>query len=316
MGLETKRNEICYPYMLEKCYNLKEGKSMGGKDITEKTLEDYNDVFADIVNGFVFKGESRIDPDDLTNATARSQYKADEKLHEMERDVAKYWSKNNVNIAICGIENQTSVERYMPLRVFGYEGAAYRQQILSSKKEFVPVVTLVLYFGTKERWKQPKTIKEIVDIPNGMEDYVNDCKINVFEIAWLSEEEIERFHSDFRIVANFFAKKRQNKEYIPDDPQEIKHVDALLKLLSVMAGDNRYETILYDGSGKEIKNMCDVAERLENKGRIEGQNDLANAIRELKKGASPEELLKKGYDQNTIDLAIACGELLTTYADA
>ena len=62
--------------------------------------------------------------------------------------------------------------------------------------------------------------------------------------------------------------------------------------------------------------MCDVAERLENKGRIEGQNDLANAIRELKKGASPEELLKKGYDQNTIDLAIACGELLTTYADA
>ena len=56
--------------------------------------------------------------------------------------------------------------------------------------------------------------------------------------------------------------------------------------------------------------MCDVAERLENKGRIEGraegQSDLANAIQELKKGAKPEELLNKGYDQNTVDLAIAC----------
>ena len=192
------------------------------------------------------------------------------------------------------------------------------KRIRQKQKKGYPVVTLVLYFGTKERWKQPKTIKEVVDIPNGMEDYVNDCKINVFEIAWLSDEEIQRFHSDFRIVANFFAKKRQNKEYIPDDPQEIKHVDALLKLLSVMAGDNRYETILYDGSEKEIKNMCDVAERLENKGRIEGrkegrvegraegQSDLVNAIQELKKGTMPEELLAKGYDQHTIDLAITC----------
>ena len=30
---------------------------MGQKDIAEKTLEAYNDVFADIVNGLVFKGK-------------------------------------------------------------------------------------------------------------------------------------------------------------------------------------------------------------------------------------------------------------------
>ena len=114
--------------------------------------------------------------------------------------------------------------------------------------------------------------------------------------------------------ANFFAKKRVKKDYVPDDQQEIKHVDALLKLLAVMAGDNRYEELLDDTSGKEIQNMCDVAERLENKGRIEGrkegraegQSDLVNAIQELKKGTMPEELLAKGYDQHTIDLAITC----------
>ena len=38
---------------------------MGQKDITEKLLEDYNDVFADIINGLIFKGEQRILPENL-----------------------------------------------------------------------------------------------------------------------------------------------------------------------------------------------------------------------------------------------------------
>ena len=33
---------------------------MGIKDLTEKILEDYNDIFADIVNVLVFKGKQRI----------------------------------------------------------------------------------------------------------------------------------------------------------------------------------------------------------------------------------------------------------------
>ena len=33
---------------------------MGEKDITEKILEDHNDVFADIINGLVFAGEQKI----------------------------------------------------------------------------------------------------------------------------------------------------------------------------------------------------------------------------------------------------------------
>ena len=32
---------------------------MGQKDIAEKILEDYNDVFADIINGLLFDGDSR-----------------------------------------------------------------------------------------------------------------------------------------------------------------------------------------------------------------------------------------------------------------
>ena len=37
---------------------------MGQKDIVEKNLEDYNDVFADIVNALVFKGKQAVRPRD------------------------------------------------------------------------------------------------------------------------------------------------------------------------------------------------------------------------------------------------------------
>lgn len=64
---------------------------MAQKDITEKTLEAYNDVFADIMNVSFFRGEPVVYEGDLEDAQPRSYYKADGKLREQERDVSKYW---------------------------------------------------------------------------------------------------------------------------------------------------------------------------------------------------------------------------------
>lgn len=104
---------------------------MGQKDITEKILEDYNDVFADIINGLIFKGERQILPESLENTQVHSQYKAeDRKVHELERDVIKYWKDKEVELAICGIENQSNVKKYMPFRIIEYDGAAKEYQRL------------------------------------------------------------------------------------------------------------------------------------------------------------------------------------------
>lgn len=136
---------------------------MGEKDITEKILEDHNDVFADIINGLIFAGEQRILPESLENTAVHSQYKADdEKVHELERDVAKYWKDQDVQLAICGIENQSSVEKYMPFRIIGYDGTAYRSQLQDKRKEILPVMTIVLYFGTEHRWYGKRNIKGLM----------------------------------------------------------------------------------------------------------------------------------------------------------
>ena len=151
---------------------------MGEKDITEKMLEDYNDVFADISNVLLWQGKQVILEDELENAKDKSQYKAEDgKIHEQERDVAKIWKKGEIRIAMCGFENQTTVDKDMPLRVIGYDGASYKSQTLSMKKERYPVITIILYFGMKP-WKRPFSIHECFEIPEEMKEYVSDYKIN------------------------------------------------------------------------------------------------------------------------------------------
>jgi len=104
---------------------------MAQKDITQKLLEDYEDVFADIVNVLVFDGEEVVHPNALEASNLRSQYKAasDGMLHEQERDVVKYWKDGDLRIGLIGLENQIKVEREMVLRVLGYDiaGGIYRR---------------------------------------------------------------------------------------------------------------------------------------------------------------------------------------------
>ena len=53
---------------------------MGDKDVTEKILESYNDVFSDIVNVLLFKGEEILAADELEDQAPRAAYKADGKI--------------------------------------------------------------------------------------------------------------------------------------------------------------------------------------------------------------------------------------------
>ena len=170
---------------------------------------------------------------------------------------------------MLGLEHQTEPEKQMAVRVIGYEGANYRNQYKA--KQITPVITLVLYFGTEKRWQYPQNLKALMDIPDGLESYVNDYHIHVFEIAWLTDEQINMFQSDFRVVARYFSEKRKNKNYVPHDKTILRHIDAVLKLLAVMSGDHRYETILADPEQKgKVNTMDDALTRVINEGHARG----------------------------------------------
>ena len=246
---------------------------MAQKDISEKSLENLNDVFSDIANVLLFNGRQLIGEDELEDALPKTQYKADGKLHEQERDVAKYWKSGMMRMAYIGAENQTAIDPDMPLRFYGYDGSAYRQQLLLDRRDEngtvhrnprYPVVSMLLYFGNK-RWKKPKTLMDCMDVPKALLPFINDYRMNIFEIAWLTDEQVQLFKSDFRIVADYFVQKRQNNDYIPK-PDTIRHVDQVLKFLAAMSGDSRFEDILNDMQGRRPKNMCEVLDRIEARG--------------------------------------------------
>ena len=83
---------------------------MAGKDMAEKALEAYDDVFADIVNVLLFHGKRRVREEDLEQGRERSVYQGEKSLREQERDTSKYWRKNNIRIACIGFENETEPE--------------------------------------------------------------------------------------------------------------------------------------------------------------------------------------------------------------
>lgn len=242
---------------------------MAEKDISEKILEAYNDVFADIVNVLLFNGEQVINEDDLAEHSPRSAYKADGKVREIERDIAKYYLRQLIRIACIGFENQTGIAPDMPIRNIGYDGMDYRAQLNDKTGSRYPVITLVLYFGDK-RWDKPKLLSECFDVPEKFKPYFNDYKINLFEIAFLSEEQVKMFKSDFGIVADYFVQSRTNKDYKPS-PKVIKHVQETLHLLSVFTKDNRFENYVYDSTVKGEVTMSDVLTKLINEGNAEAR---------------------------------------------
>lgn len=261
---------------------------MGEKDTSEKMLADYNDVFADIVNVLLFDGKRIIDQDSLKNTKAKSQYKAarDNKIHEMERDNSKYWMDGNVRIALYGLENQTVVDKDMIFRVIGYDGISYREQLLKKVKTRYPIVTLVLNFSDK-RWNGPKSLKEALHIPKVLDEYVNDYKMNIFDISYLTNDQVEMFQSDFRIVADYFVQKQNTRDYQPSR-QKIEHVDEILKLMSVLTDDDRFYEVANSMEGGN--NMCEVLDRIEKKGIEKG----IEQGRQLERNSLLIDLVKDG----------------------
>ena len=115
-------------------------------------------------------------------------------------------------------------------------------------------MTLVLYFGHEKPWSGPLSLKERLNVPKEFEPYVNDYKINLFQIAYLTREQVELFQSDFKVVADYFVQKRENGDYVPSS-QDLTHVQETLQLLSIMTNDQTH-TIPVPMTGKEAHAIC------------------------------------------------------------
>ena len=244
---------------------------MAEKDTAEKQLFQYADVFANVVNVLLFAGEALIAPEELTDVLPRSTYRGKKgKLREQERDVAKLWKKNKIRIAFLGLENQSDIDKRMPVRVMSYDGAAYRDEMNKKQGELYPVVTLVLYFGYKKHWRKPRRLKDCFEVPERLKKYVSDYRINVIEIAWLPEETIAKFDPTFRVVAEYFSQMRKGEKYRPSE-SVVQHVKEVLDLMAALTQDVRFIEAGEDvQEGEEYTMRSVMLDRLEDEAKARG----------------------------------------------
>ena len=280
---------------------------MAEKDITEKLLTDIDEVFADIYNNLCFNGENIIKPDDLSNASVTSAFISNDVTRGLISDVSKIYKNSNLTLALLNIENQSTEDRDMPFRIIGYEGAKYNSQLISGSNARYVVATLVLNFNTKKRWSTPKSIKESLKnkYPIELDEYINDYKVNVIDVAFMDKEDIEKLNSDFKAVAKYYYLKRNNIEDFEElGDCNLKYPVQTFATMKALTGDSRFETAYndYEETHKDDKEvtMEKILDTIEARGEAKGKELQAKETAiNLKNMNMDEETIAKAVGRDT-----------------
>ena len=230
---------------------------MPNKDILEKQLTSFNDVAADLINTLLFQSDT-ISPHELGEAMLHAFWPGQECFFESERDVLKLWKDSSgQKIACFGLENQSSADPLMPLRILCYDGGTCQQQMArqragkhkSSKRTgkaeddaIVPVFTLVLYTGIDRPWNTARTLKESLTFRRpGLESMMPDGRWLIFDIGELDDEVIAGMKSDYKYAAMYVKAARHHQPFVLDDKIYPDHPFALWSLLAELSGSGMSE---------------------------------------------------------------------------
>ena len=259
---------------------------MGEKDILEKKLLMFNDVFADFVNGIMFDGKDVVKEDELVDLSGWSHYKGDDSKHRFQdRDVVKLWKKENVVISLIGIENQDIPDEDMVFRVISYDGASYRTQLVekerrkrkkkvdkvaeksAEKLDIFPVITFVIYYG-EEEWKHETTLHKRLNLDSELKHYVSDYSINLIDLKKLSEDDINKFKKDFKLIADYMVKGSKHRA----DRIDLNHPEEVSELILRLTGEELPFEVECEEGGKNMEKFFEpMFERAEARGRAEGE---------------------------------------------
>lgn len=201
---------------------------MGDIDIRVKNFVKLRSIFAQLFSEGVFHGKVKIDPDKLqeldtvNQETVRledGQLKGMERLRDAQKITMLFDDKMAFQL-IMGVEGQTGIHYYMPVRCMELDAMSYSAQCrnISEKAKrdkklkkysdgvpkgtkIIPVVTLVLYTGRKE-WDAPLSVYDMLDIPDTMKEWakqmIPDYRMNLIDAKHMKEEDVERFDEDLK----------------------------------------------------------------------------------------------------------------------
>lgn len=133
-----------------------------------------------------------------------------------------------------------------------------------------------------------------------MKPFVNDCHVNILELAWLTEEEEGAFSNDFRAVVSCLKQIRKKGDYRAVSTEALNHYYEVLTLLKTLAKDEIFDEKLYaiaEQEWKEGKTMVgNIFELVRDQTRAEVKAENARNLQVYR-----ERLLAEGISTEEVD---------------
>ncbi len=297
---------------------------MGTVDALAKKYMGRPNVFADLFNHLMYDGEPVLKPESLTEMNTEEialPFTNDAKSFPVQkyRDVLKNAVIMEDGVAayvmILGIENQDNVHYAMPVKNMLYDAINYSSQVAEIAKEhkkahdivdsaeflsgmkrddrLIPVVTLVVYFG-QDPWDGPVSLHQMFPrVGEGIMKYVPEYRINLVSPVSMTEEEIDKFKTDFRELAAFIRCGKDTDEMtkLVSNREEFRHMDPLTAEIANRVTESNLKLKINE---KGEVDMCVAITGIRERGRAEGLEE--GRIKYLEEGRA--EGRAEGAEQN------------------
>mgnify|MGYP001056854445 CR=1 FL=1 len=273
---------------------------MGKTDVCESDYLENAEIFADLVNGVLYQGKQVVKPHELSEQDGELRSILGKDVKKTIRDKVRLW--RGTVIAVLAVENQTKVDYRMVVRAMLAESMAYDKQwkrlnrekrferlmpdefISGMKKtdKFIPVITIVVYYGREKPWDGARTLYELLDIEENEEKilpFVSDYRLNLFD--YHEYDDYRQFHSELQSVFEFLR--------YSDDK----------KLMSDRLRNNRERYEKLSSQAKILLSEITGIKRLPGMGEEKfrkGEFDMCKAFEDMKEEGRAEEIVETGFE--------------------
>ena len=273
---------------------------MGKTDTITKEYMQNPVIFADAFNQFLYHGEQRIDPAQLTELDTTGivvPYGADNAgvPEQKYRDLLKLlhaMTDGDAAYCVMGIENQADIHYALPVRNGVYDFLQLSHQVgeaanshKRTRKEkttdgeflsgfrktdrLIPVVTLVIYFGSDD-WDAPLSLREMYsNTSSAILAHTPDYHVNLIAPGEMSDKDIDEFHSNLREVMLYikYSKDKKKLDKIIEENPNFKSVERqAADVINIVTGSK-----LKYPEGKGDVNMCLAIKQMREESELAGQ---------------------------------------------
>lgn len=245
---------------------------MSEKDKQGKVFFGKRERFSDLLNACFYDGQEVVSANELDEMeTEINESNGNREIVQRRRDLLKKQVKENKAVAVYGLELQSTVEKWMILRMMVYDALTYTE-MMKNQNQMCALISMVLYTG-ENKWSGSHRLSDLISIPEESKEIVEDYGMHLFhaldiDVKKLRNPDLIEFFMLFQDLHRLDRTELFEK-YRNHPPLNPEVVDAV----AVLSNCKDLELLVtVDKEGKKVcSNFDRIVRELRNEGRAEGK---------------------------------------------